>query len=71
MKLAHTDMGITKADYAAFMRCLSVTPDTFKCPSRSAAKWLPSHSAWNQKSPKRSDPLALGHAFDRLPSDAG
>jgi hemoglobin len=32
MKLAHTGMGITKADYAAFMRCLSVTLDTFKVP---------------------------------------
>jgi hemoglobin len=32
MKLAHTGMGITKADYAAFMRCLSGTLDTFKVP---------------------------------------
>ena len=32
MKLAHTGMGISKADYAAFMRCLSVTLDTFKVP---------------------------------------
>ena len=32
MKLAHTGVGISKADYAAFMRCLSVTLDTFKVP---------------------------------------
>ena len=32
MKLAHTGMGISKADYAAFMRCLSLTLDTFKVP---------------------------------------
>src|SRR5438445_13328859 len=32
VKLAHTGMGITKADYAAFMRCLSVTLDTFEVP---------------------------------------
>jgi len=32
MKLSHAGMGITKADYAAFMRCLSVTLDTFKVP---------------------------------------
>ena len=31
-KLAHKGMGISKADYAAFMRCLSVTLDTFKVP---------------------------------------
>jgi hemoglobin len=30
MKAAHTGMGITKADYAAFMSCLSVTLDTFE-----------------------------------------
>jgi hemoglobin len=30
MKLAHSGMGITKADYAAFMRCLAVTLDTFE-----------------------------------------
>jgi hemoglobin len=33
MKLAHTGMGIIKADYAAFMRCLSVTLDVFKVPA--------------------------------------
>ena len=32
MKLAHKGMGITKADYAAFMRCLSVTLDAFEVP---------------------------------------
>ena len=32
MKISHRGMGITKADYAAFMRCLSVTLDTFKVP---------------------------------------
>jgi hemoglobin len=32
MKLAHKGMGISKADYAALMRCLSVTLDTFKVP---------------------------------------
>ena len=31
-KLAHKGMGITKADYAAFMRCLSVTLNTFEVP---------------------------------------
>ena len=32
MKMSHKGMGITKADYEAFMRCLSVTLDTFKVP---------------------------------------
>jgi len=32
MKLAHKGMGISKADYAAFMRCLSVTLDKFQLP---------------------------------------
>jgi hemoglobin len=29
MKMSHKGMGITKADYAAFMRCLAVSLDTF------------------------------------------
>jgi len=29
MKASHKGMGITKADYAAFMRCLAVSLDTF------------------------------------------
>ena len=29
MRMSHKGMGITKADYAAFMRCLSVTLDSF------------------------------------------
>src|SRR5262249_54245055 len=32
MRMSHKGMGITKADYAAFMRCLSVTLDTFAVP---------------------------------------
>jgi hemoglobin len=32
MKPAHKGMGITKADYAAFMRCLDATMDTFEVP---------------------------------------
>src|SRR4029077_20418392 len=32
MMLAHEGMGITKDDYAAFMRCLSATLDTFEVP---------------------------------------
>jgi len=32
MKLAHEGMGISKADYAAFMRCLSLTLDKFQLP---------------------------------------
>ena len=32
MKLAHTGMGINKADYAAFMRCLSLSLDKFQVP---------------------------------------
>src|SRR5215510_4401547 len=32
MRMSHKGMGITKADYAAFMRCLSVTLDTFEVP---------------------------------------
>ena len=32
MKLVHEGMGITKEDYAAFMRCLSATLDTFTVP---------------------------------------
>ena len=31
-KLAHAGMGINKADYAAFMRCLSASLDTFQVP---------------------------------------
>ena len=34
MKLAHKGMSISKADYAAFMRCLSVSLDTFEVPNR-------------------------------------
>ena len=30
MKISHKGMGITKADYEAFMRCLGVTLDTFE-----------------------------------------
>jgi len=30
--MSHKGMGITKADYEAFMRCLSVTLDTFEVP---------------------------------------
>ena len=30
MKMSHKRMGITKADYAAFMRCLAVSLDTFE-----------------------------------------
>ena len=32
MRVSHAGMGISKTDYAAFMRCLSVTLDTFKVP---------------------------------------
>jgi hemoglobin len=32
MKMSHKGMGITKADHAAFMRCLSSTLETFKVP---------------------------------------
>ena len=32
MKLAHAGMGISKADYAAFMQCLSLTLDKFQLP---------------------------------------
>ena len=30
MKDSHKGMGITKADYVAFMRCLDVSLDTFE-----------------------------------------
>ena len=30
MKMSHKGMGITKADYAAFMRCLAATMDKFE-----------------------------------------
>ena len=30
MKMSHKGMGITNADYAAFMRCLAVSLDTFE-----------------------------------------
>ncbi len=30
MKMSHKGMGITKADYAAFMRCLAASLDTFE-----------------------------------------
>jgi hemoglobin len=30
MKMSHKGMGITKADYAAFMHCLAVSLDTFE-----------------------------------------
>ena len=32
MSVSHEGMGITKADYAAFMRCLAVTLDMFEVP---------------------------------------
>jgi hemoglobin len=32
MKLSHKGMGITKADYEAFMRCLALTLNTFDVP---------------------------------------
>jgi len=32
MKMSHKGMGITKADYAAFMRCLSGTLNAFEVP---------------------------------------
>ena len=32
MKSSHAGMGITRDDYAAFMRCLSATLDTFTVP---------------------------------------
>ena len=32
MRVSHKGMGITKADYAAFMRCLAVTLDMFEVP---------------------------------------
>jgi hemoglobin len=32
MRMSHKGMGITKADYAAFMRCLDATMDTFEVP---------------------------------------
>ncbi len=32
MKASHKGMGITKADYAAFMRYLSVSLNTFEVP---------------------------------------
>ena len=32
MKSSHKGMGITKADYAAFTRCLAVSLDTFEVP---------------------------------------
>jgi hemoglobin len=34
MKMSHKGMGISKADYAAFMRCLSATLDTFAVPEQ-------------------------------------
>src|SRR5215831_8343472 len=34
MKMSHKGMGITKADYEAFMRCLAVTLDTFSARAR-------------------------------------
>ena len=32
MKMAHDGIGITKADYAAFMACLNATLDAFSVP---------------------------------------
>ena len=32
MKASHQGMSITKADYVAFMHCLSATLDTFEVP---------------------------------------
>ena len=32
MRMSHKGMGITKADYAAFVRCLAVTLDSFEVP---------------------------------------
>jgi hemoglobin len=33
MKVAHDGMGITAADYAAFLACLNATLDTFAVPA--------------------------------------
>jgi hypothetical protein len=52
MKLAHTGMGIGKADYAAFIGHSRYVQST---PNPSAAKSSPSPSAWKQKSPKHND----------------
>jgi hemoglobin len=38
MKRAHEGMGITKADYVAFMGCLSATLDTFEVPETERAE---------------------------------
>ena len=54
MKLAHEGMEITKADYAAFMRCLSASLDHSKCQSPSVVRSSPSPSAWSRRSQKRS-----------------
>ena len=35
MKASHKGMGMTKADYVAFMRCLDVSLDTFEVSERS------------------------------------
>ena len=32
MKMSHKGIGITKADYDAFMRCLALTLSTFEVP---------------------------------------
>ena len=60
MKLAHEGMEITKADYAAFMRCLSASLDHSKCQSPSVVRSSPSPSAWSRKSQKRSQNRASG-----------
>ena len=54
MKLAHTGMGITKADYAAFMRCLSVTLDTFEVPEPERSEVVAFAPPWKRKSWRHS-----------------
>jgi hypothetical protein len=43
-------MGVTKADYAAFMRYLFVTLDTFEVPEPERVKSSPLSRAWKPKS---------------------
>jgi hemoglobin len=53
MRLAHAGMGITNADYAAFMRCLSATLDAFRVPEPERGEVVAFATGLNRKSSRR------------------
>jgi len=56
MKMSHKGMGITKADYEAFMRCLAATLDTFKSARARAQR---SHGLYHRLGTRNSGGIAF------------